>query len=307
MAQAFDLGLVTRGEVERGLVAGRPAGAPGEVSITVRGRVVAMVREHGVGSRTRCARSALLALAQEDLGPAVLPTTDDRLWTAPVAGRSLAEIAAAEQDASLTELTAACVSLGAALAAVHRLPVRSAGATASSAVTDHPRYARESELGTAIQHAVDIDRGIQAAADFVSRRWSARYWTLGRIDPESVRVDAFGSARFTDVESAGLGNADWDVAACLAAIARVAGGTGASSVAWLSEHFWNSYRRSGGPGQVHPHMQAMYAIDAAWRSVEAGEVAAAPGGTAAVADEVHWWLARAHRLVSRPAMPGLAA
>ncbi len=275
LAQAFDLGLVTRGEVERGLVAGRPAGMPGELSITVRGRVVATVREFGAGSRPRCARAALCALAEEDLGPAVLPTADGRLWTAPVTGRSLVEIAAGEQDASLTELTAACVSLGATLAGVHRLPTRSAAASTPTSVADRPRYARESELGTEIQHAMDTDRGIQAAAEFVSRRWSARYWTLGRIDGETVRVDAFGTARFIEFESAGLGNPDWDVAACLATIARVAGVAGSSSIAWLSEHFWNSYRRSGGPGQVHPHVQAMYAIDAAWRSAEA---AVAEGG-----------------------------
>jgi hypothetical protein len=41
----------------------------------------------------------------------------------------------------------------------------------------------------------------------------------------------------------------------------------------------------------------MYALDAAWRAVEAG----------ASGDTVHWWLQRAHAAAARSAVPVLAA
>ena len=310
LAQAFALGLVTRREVERGLVTGRPGAVRGQVSITVRGRVVAMVREADAWSWAQRTRTVLAVLSDEDLGPAILPSVDGRLWTAPVPGRCLAELAdvadapPAVSGSNLAELTAACVALGAALAGVHRLPARhdlsSVPPSPPPSALGHVRQARGTALGAEILHAVDTDRGIQVAAETVRQRWSERNWTIGRIDPDSVVVDAFWRARFADVDSAGLGNPDWDVAACLASIAVLADSK-AASVAWLSEHFWNSYRRAGGPGRVHPQMQAMYAIDAAWRAVDP----ALAGDD--VAEDVHWWLDRAHRLVARPTLPGLAA
>jgi hypothetical protein len=149
---------------------------------------------------------------------------------------------------------------------------------------------RDSELGAEIMHALSADPGLQLAAESVRQRWSERHWTLGRIDPADVIVESRAGwrVRFVNLEAAGLGSADFDVAACLASIARVA--SGEASVAWLGEHFWNSYRRAGGPGQVHPQVQALHAVDAAWRAAEQRE---------SPAEAVRWWLRRAHQLVAR--------
>jgi hypothetical protein len=178
--------------------------------------------------------------------------------------------------------------LGAALAALHRLPVPRRVVqpirrpTLGRGEVDGADPSLEAEIG----HALAADPGLQRAIEMVDQRWSERHWTLGRIDPQDIIVDsrAGSRVRFANLESAGLGCADWDVAACLASIAQVAGTP--DSVAWLSDHFWNSYRRAGGPGQVHPQVRAMHAVHAAARAAQDGDSAA-----------VRWWLDRAHHAV----------
>jgi hypothetical protein len=310
-AQACELGLVTRGEVERGLVESLPDSRPGRRAVTLRGRVVAIVREPQRGGLGGGDRSLLGVLGDHDLGPRVLASSDGRLWTEAVPGRSLAELCGSADHSSLIDLTDVCVALGAALAAVHRLPAGQLSVPATRRPSDAhgARAGRESVLGAEIRHAVSADPDLQLAVEAVGRRWSDRYWTLGRIDPDDVVVDSRSgqTVRFADVEAAGLGSADWDVAACLAAVA-VAAGRGVpadphdASVEWLSGHFWNSYRRAGGPGQVHPQVQAMYAIDAAWRAAEQSDTSRWSGSVAPRRhDQVRAWLLRAHRLVSRSA------
>ncbi len=309
LAQALELGLVTRTEVERGLVAAGPGAGTGQRVVALRGRIVATVREAAASAPIARVLAALEALAADDLAAPVLPSTDGRLWTAALAGRTLAELSAAHHsaptagDSTLADLTAGCVALGTSLAAVHRLPAdrRPRPDVPCTAIsTRSVRNARDTALGAEIRHALDADHGIRVAAETVRERWSDRNWTIGRIAPENVSVDVFWRARFTDLGSAGLGDPDWDVAACLASIALVADSVPAT-VAWLSEHFWNSYRRCGGPGRVRPQMQAMYAIDAAWRAADPAAQDAGGG------PRVRWWLDRAHRVVARTSVPGLAA
>lgn len=301
LAQACDLGLVTRGEVERGLVDSLPDARPGRRAVRLRGRVVAIVHEPTREGLRADHRTLLGALAEHDLGPRVLASSDGRLWTEPVPGRSLAELCGMPHRASLVELTDVCVALGAALAEVNRLPARhlSVRTVRRPSAVRSTGGGRESELGAEIAHAISADPDLQIAVEAVGRRWSDRHWTLGSVEPADVVVDSRSGrrVRFADVETAGLGSADWDVAACLAAVAVAAGhGLPAdpheASVEWLSGHFWNSYRRAGGPGQVHPQVQALYAIDAAWRAAEEG------AGSAGL---VRAWLLRAHRLVARSA------
>ncbi len=288
LAQAYALGVVTRAEVERGLAEVRPLDSTGRSEITLRGRVVALVHRDG-DQQGRRLRPLMLALAEQDLGPRVLSCTD-RLWTESVPGRSLAELSQGAR-ATLVELTDACVALGAALAGVHRLSVpRDATQLAHRPTVDAdgPTGAG-SALAAEVRHAIAADPGLQRAVEAVNQRWSERHWTLSRIEPTDIMIDSRAGCRvrFPNAESAGLGCVDWDVAACLGSIAQVAGP--AASVAWLSGHFWNSYRRAGGPGQVHPQVQAMHAVESACRAARRGD-----------AIVVGWWLTRAHEAVVRP-------
>lgn len=300
LAQACGLGLVTRSEIERGLVeAGSDRGAP--TRVLLRGRVVAVVyerREQAAGQLV----SLLAAMAEDDLGPRLLGGRDagwaGGVWVSTVPGRRLAELTGVGNRADLVQLTDACVALGAALACVHRLPVPSC-AGRPTPLPDVRRLADHTDgsaLDAEVAHAVAADPGLQRAVDVVRDRWSERHWTLGRIEPADIRVDftAGCRVRFANLDLAGLGNVDWDVAACLACIAQVAGR--ATSVAWLSEHFWNSYRRAGGPGQLHPQVQAIHAVEAASRAAGRRDSAG-----------VGWWLARAHLAVARTGRPGVLA
>jgi len=289
LAQAYALGVVTRAEVERGIAEARPDASTGRTEITLRGRVVALVHRDGE-HRNRRIRPLLTALAEEDLGPRVLSCTD-QLWTESVPGRSLAELSSQGARPTLVELTDACVALGAALAGVHRLPVpRDATEPARRPTIEAGGHdGGGSALDAAVRHAVAVDPGLQRAFEAVSQRWSDRHWALGRVEPVDIMIDSRSGShvRFANLDSAGLGCVDWDVAACLASIAQVAGP--AASVAWLSGHFWNSYRRAGGPGQIHPQVQAMHAVESACRAASRDD------GSAVV-----WWLTRAHDALVRP-------
>jgi hypothetical protein len=306
LAQACGLGLVTRSELERGMVRSAFRGRPDQQVVTLRGRVVAIVREAPPGSAASHDRPLLETLSAHDLGPHVLRSWDGRLWTEPLPGRPLAALGERQERAEPVDLTDVCVALGTALARVHRLPTGAlrCSATAWPSLPREEWPPHEASLGAEVRHAVSANPDLQVAIEAVSRRWSQRYWTLGGFEPCDIIVDgrAGRRVRFGEVEAAGLGSADWDIAACLASIALAAGpGTltdpHAASVEWLGGHFWNSYRRAGGPGQVHPQVQAMHAIAAAWRAAERG----------ASAELVRAWLIRAHRLATRRRADAAAA
>lgn len=319
LGRACELGVVTAAEVARGLVQISPNPAADRLTVEVRRRPVADVRPSGGPGRDG-ERDILIRLADLDLGPRLIAVTAVDLWTETLQGRPLG-------GRSLAELTDGCAALGAALAKLHRAAAPASGeppaprppgpwSTACRGMTGRGVSGRGGPLSgpsrsdrlDTVRQGLRSDPALRAAAVRVEQRWSHRHWTIGHLEPETIVVEAapYYRVRFADVSEAGLGNPDWDLAACLGVIATVAGGglpsaASRGSADWLAEHFLHGYRRLGGPGHVHPHVQAVHAVSMAWRRAGDRDGGATVKGWTAV----EAWMARAHRLAERH--PGLVS
>jgi Phosphotransferase enzyme family len=339
LASACERGVVTRREIESGLVSVHVAAdAPRVRSILVRGHAIAFVKrprlggihdlgDGGLGSgRVGAEWQALSRAGAADLGPRLLCGADDGLlWLSALPGRRLVS-ARQLTGAGIAELADICQGWGAAVAALHREPAPKSGRPAAQRPT-LPRTARASGVDSGrigvpsgghadqVLQAIETDRALVRAVAAVDEGWSDRHWIHGELTAEHVIIDPWPTlqVRFVGFGRAGLGDPDWDLAGCLDTIAGlvdpVVSGVGARTArsraqeSMLGDYFLHAYRRAGGPGRVHPAMRATYALSAAWRL--ASEQPAADPGCARL--EVLRHLERAREFASFGAAETLAA
>ena len=310
LAQAIGAGLVSADDVLDGLVAVAVRSRSNVVHrISRAGRPVAYVKERGAASLldgddvVALEGAALRALSGLDRVCDALPLgAGTALWTRAVAGTPLGEALPADPGQ-------ACRAWGAALAPLHRWPVRADGhagapppwAADAAAPPPSMRGCPDDAPGGRVLAAARREAPLRAAAAHVRRRWRPLGWIHGDLSAANVLVDGArrpADVRFVDLEHSGLGPPEWDVATALDTIAALAPGWGASARR-LGGAFLAGYRRAGGPGRVNPCFQAVRALTTAWQESWTPDGAARADGAAAAGAS----LARARGFAGRARRP----
>jgi hypothetical protein len=306
VAHASAVGLVTRREVEAGVVTVRSADAPHVRTILVQDHPVGYVKEPAprqpwvpddLLNRERC---ALTWLPDHDLGPRLLGDQPaDALWVTVLRGRSLPEL-----DATITELAEVCDAWGLAVATLHQLSTSRPGVPQAPRpwLLDPDRRARAlsrapRESGQrAVLTAVEDDPGLRAACRLLSARWSDRHWVHGSISAPNVRVEVGPPVRvrFANFENAGLGDPAWDLASAVDTITGLAP-SWRTPAEPLVDYLLRGYRRGGGPAILHPAVQAVTALATAWQLPAADP----RSGASAAEQTAGFWLRRARGFAGR--------
>ena len=309
VAEANAVGLVTRGEVQQGLVSVRAVAATGRVrAILVGDQPVGVVKEPGEGggsAELHRERQALSRLHEMDVAPRLLPDAGGTtLWARVVRGVDLVHL-----RAGVPELAEMCECWGVQLAQLHRMPV-----TGRPGVSDAPRpwllaadrrarvaarVHRHSQAGGVLA-TVEREPRLRLATGQVEARWTARHWVHGDLRPSNVVLDPAPPVRvrFLNFEYAGLGDPAWDLATALDTLVWLASRPRSqASAQCLGDYFLRGYRRAGGPGSLYPAMQAVRALATAWQLAEAARDRPSAGLRA----QLDGWLDRARSFAERSA------
>lgn len=327
VAQASAAGLVTRREVQEGMVTVRSASNGGrEHAILVRNQPVGVVKQlsHVTGADAALVRErrALRCVREIELGPRLLSAQPgDGLWLRAVRGVELGRT-----SGTVPELAEVCEQWGVRLAQLHRL--RSTQPDAVEAprpwLLNPQRRARtaaaagERSLAGELLATIEREPALRRALGQVESRWTDRHWVHGDLRPANVRVELASPVRvhFVNFEQAGLGDPAWDLASAVDCIVGLAGRWGSPS-GCLTDYLLRGYRRADGPGVLYPAIQAVGALAAAWaqagppvdgKLVDPGAADAPDAPGAADSAVLRSWLDRARSFAERAARrPGLAA
>lgn len=314
VAHASAVGLVTRREVEDGVVSVRSAADDPHVrAIWVQDHPVGYVKEPdawqvcGSGGTIDRERSALRSLAEDDLGPRLVGEQPaDALWVGVLRGRRLPEL-----HATIPELAETCETWGVAMARLHQLSTTRPGVPQAPRpwLLDSDRRDRAASRVSAgstqraVVAAVEADHSLRSACTVLAAHWSDRHWMHGSVCAANVMVEAAPPVRvrFANYENAGLGDPSWDLASAVDAI------TGLSS-RWRTPadpmvgYLLRGYRRAGGPATLHPAVQAVSALSAAWQLGGSRERRGAALGSPFREQTVQFWLERARGFADRTAL-----
>jgi aminoglycoside phosphotransferase (APT) family kinase protein len=310
VAEANAVGLVTRREVQQGLVSVRPVAPAGRVrAILVGDQPVGVVKEPGEGGGSvemlHRERQALSRLHEMDVAPRLLADVDGTtLWARVVRGVDLVHV-----RAGVPELAEMCECWGLQLARLHQLPV-----TSGAGVSEAPRpwllaadrrarvaarVDRHSEAAGVLA-TVEREPRLRLAAGQVEARWTTRHWVHGDLGPSNVVLDPAPPVRvrFLNFEHAGLGDPAWDLATALDTLVWLASRPWSqASAECLGDYFLRGYRRGGGPGSLYPAMQAVRALATAWQLAEV----ARDRPTGGLRGQLDGWLNRARSFADRAA------
>ncbi len=298
LAQAFSLGLLSADDVLSGHAWVVDASGSHRVHLVGVGigasaTARAVVKTPGLVSMldgddpVRAERLALRHLAGSGLTPQLLCDEDPprgvlssarQLWTGAVPGEVLAA-----QGGADTSTRTPFADWGTTLAALHRLPVQGGEPVAPLPwILDHPTTAPGHLGGRAAPRAVrEVLAGVQErtalahALNSLAASWRRTGWCHGDASPANAIVRSVLSAHddvdcavvLVDLEHAGLGDPDWDLATALDGIGTITP-DGSLAQARRAE-FLDGYRAAGGPGRQDPRHLAARAVLSAVRHATA--------------------------------------
>lgn len=305
LAQALALGLLTADDVLSGRAWVVDSSGSHRVHLVgVGGTATAVVKTPGSVSvldgddPVGAERSALRHLAGSGLTPQLLGDDDPpptghiwrdtpasltrcvhsgggQLWTEAVPGEVLAA-----QGAASTSTREPFVAWGATLASLHRFPVRGGEPLAPLPwIVAHPTTApghlggREAPVAVREVLAQVQERSALAGAlTYVASSWRRTGWCHGDASPTNAIVRSplspdDCSVVLVDLEHAGLGDPDWDLATALDGIDTI---THDESLAGTRRaQLLAAYRAAGGPGRPDPRHLAARAVLSAVRHASA--------------------------------------
>ncbi|MFQ4148486.1 aminoglycoside phosphotransferase family protein [Arthrobacter sp. LAPM80] len=267
VARGIAAGLLAASEVLDGAIAVYPQSRSNVVYRVERhGVPFAYVKQRGQSSMLDGddvvfnERAVLTELAGVGCLPQVLSIDDPgALWVKAVPGRPLAELLSGG-----AEFDAACSGLAQSLVELHSWPA--AGTLSGLPRAPEPWALRPDELppsmagsppDSACAAVLDLTRepDVRAALEHASSRWTRTAWIHGDVSANNIIIDQ-GRATLVDLEGAGLGAPDWDLATAVSTL----GGLGNTGTAFLTE-----YWRQGGPARLDDAMLTVRAVQTAWQ------------------------------------------
>lgn len=314
LGQAISRGLVTTEQALAGRVAIADVSRSNLVHrVELDAAPVAFVKSRGAAAHldgddpVLVETAVLRLLAGSDVGPLVLdspagaPGGEGELWTAPVDGIPLYAVAVTPSGQA-----AVCRAWGETLAALHLWPT--AGGEQAVPTIQRPwvldpdrlppsmgRPESQSPLATLLA-AAHSDWLAPAAAE-VADQWTPSRWVHGDLAAANVLVAGPAESPnvgLVDFETAGLGPAEWDLAAALDTLGSLVRQWGNGSVV---EAFVRGYRAAGGPARVDTSHLAVRALVTGWQ-LTAGMLHRGDLGGAVAEARIHLERARhwaAHR------------
>lgn len=280
MARAVEAGLLDAGEILDGIIAVYPQSRSNVVHRVERNGVpVAYVKQRGASSMldgddvVLNERAVLTALARLECIPCALPVDGgNAVWVQAMPGRPLAEI-----PCGSAAFDGACRGLAQSLVQLHTWPVDGPAAELPRAAEPWalrpghlPPSMAGSPPGSAFAAVLELARDpeVRTALGHAASRWTRTAWIHGDVSANNVIIHG-DTASLVDLEGAGLGCPDWDLATAVSTL-RGLGGTGTD--------FLTEYWRLGGPARLDDAMLTVRALQTAWQLAALGSQ---PGGRAA--------------------------
>ena len=322
-AAAIARGLVSSGEVLTGRVSVTDQSRSNVVRrIDLDGRPVAFVKSRGaaatldgddpIGAEVR----VLTALAGVAVVPPLIGGPDTDLWTGAVDGIPLYAV-----HGTAAHLVAVVRAWGSAVAGLHQavgvdtLVAQGVPMVARPWVLDPDRLPTsmgEPAVGSPLAVLLDAARSapVRAIASEVAAGWTADALLHGDLGAANVIVEdsAAPLVRFVDLEGAGLGPPEWDLACALDTLGGLVRQWGCPDVV---PAFVAGYRAGGGRGMVDPRHLAIRALVSGWQAAAGllvrGDLAGAGAEARIHLERSRHWMVVWQRGIARSAEPAVGA